>query len=148
MSHFNESLYLRKEIQRLHEENMKLKRYLYEMQIQQDAGSLMVPEVSTTPDTYVPELKQDNTTIMMDKNDPPELTEDEMKLIYKSLSLADITRILESLKSRGHMTRLRQLLRWLRFNRNDPVFDPDGNEIPPPYPPPIYPSIPDWWEYE
>jgi hypothetical protein len=118
MSHFNESLYLRKEIQRLHEENMKLKRYLYEMQIQQDAGSLMVPEVSTTPDTYVPELKQDNTTIMI-SNDGLEKWE-IMQL--KSISVAQLTQMIDEMVARGDTLRAHLWVLWLKNNRRD-AFD-------------------------
>jgi hypothetical protein len=118
MSHFNESLYLRKEIQRLHEENTKLKKYLYEMQIQQDAGSLMVPEVSTTPDTYVPELKQDNTTIMI-SNDGLEKWE-IMQL--KSISVAQLTQMIDEMVARGDTLRAHLWVLWLKNNRRD-AFD-------------------------
>jgi len=133
MSHFNESLYLRKEIQRLHEENTKLKRYLYEMQIQQDAGSLMVPEVSTTPDTYVPDLKQDNTRTMM--QDPMDPNEDDLKLL-RNLSAKDLNRLIRRMyESRDEKERKKAIryLEWLKSNRREAFdqLDDDLRELVP-----------------
>jgi hypothetical protein len=120
MSHFNESLYLRKQIQKLHEENMKLKKYLYEMQLQQDAGSLMVPELSTSPDTYLPAKTNDVTVIMQDRT-PPAPSEDDLKIL-KSLSAAQISQKLRELLDKGERGKAQIWVEWLRKNRKD-VYD-------------------------
>lgn len=123
MSHFNESLYLKKEIQRLHEENMKLKKYLYEMEIQQDAGSLMVPELSAAPDTYLPALRQDTTNMMQDPNPqkPPAPSEDDLKFL-RSLSAAQMNKKLREMLDKGNRGIAQIWVEWLRKNRKD-VYD-------------------------
>jgi len=123
MSHFNESLYLKKEIQRLHEENMKLKKYLYEMEMQQDAGSLMVPELSAAPDTYLPALRQDTTNMMQDPTPqkPPAPSEDDLKLL-RSLSAAQMNKKLREMLDKGNKGIAQIWVEWLRKNRKD-VYD-------------------------
>lgn len=123
MSHFNESLYLKKEIQRLHEENMKLKKYLYEMEMQQDAGSLMVPELSAAPDTYLPALRQDITNMMQDPTPqkPPAPSEDDLKFL-RSLSAAQMNKTLREMLDKGNKGIAQIWVEWLRKNRKD-VYD-------------------------
>ena len=123
MSHFNESLYLKKEIQRLHEENMKLKKYLYEMEMQQDAGSLMVPELSLAPDTYLPALRQDTSYMMQDPTPqkPPAPSEDDLKFL-RSLSAAQMNKKLREMLDKGNRGLAQIWVEWLRKNRKD-VYD-------------------------
>ena len=120
MSHFNESLYLKKEIQRLHEENMKLKKYLYEMEIQQDAGSLMVPELSAAPDTYLPALRQDTTNIMQ-YTPPPAPSEADLVLLG-SLAAAQLNQKLREMLDRGNRGLAQIWVEWLKNNRKH-VYD-------------------------
>jgi uncharacterized protein YdeI (YjbR/CyaY-like superfamily) len=118
MSHFNESLYLKKEIQRLHEENMKLKKYLYEMEMQQDAGSLMVPQLSAAPDTYLPALRQDTTNMMQDPTpqNPPSPSEEDLKLL-RTLSVAQMIQKLREMIDKGNRGIAQIWVEWLRQNR-------------------------------
>lgn len=116
MSHFNESLYLKKEIQRLHEENMKLKKYLYEMEMQQDAGSLMVPELSAAPDTYLPALRQDTTNIM--QNTPPPAPSEADILFLRNANVVELNQIIRHMLDKGNRGLAQIWVEWLKNNRN------------------------------
>ena len=137
MSHFNESLYLKKEIQRLHEENMKLKKYLYEMEIQQDAGSLMVPELSAAPDTYLPALRQDTTNIMQNTPPPPAPSEEELKLL-QSLNAVTMNKTLRYFMDKGQRGKASIWVEWLYKNRID-VYDLLDDDLKKLYTDPVIP---------
>ena len=91
------------------------------MEMQQDAGSLMVPELSAAPDTYLPALRQDTTNIMQNTPPPPAPSEEELKLL-QSLNAFNMNKALRYFMDKGERGKASIWVEWLFKNRKD-VYD-------------------------